>query len=99
VVPVLLVVGVGCGRGSAPHASGSAVLGKAFYRKAVALCRRALKERRAEPTFPYPAFNPTQPDLSRLRALRDDGATIFTTWLHQMLALANRPEGELRGQG
>jgi hypothetical protein len=46
--------------------------------------------------FPYPDFNPTQPDLSKLPDIdRFEVATakIYETWLREMVALGQPPTG------
>jgi hypothetical protein len=94
---VLLFAATACGGDHPTRPSGSAILGKTFYTKAVALCDEALREKRAEPAFPYPAFNPTQPDPSKLPGIgryEMTGVTIFTTWLGKMVALGQPPRGQ-----
>jgi hypothetical protein len=86
--------------GSAMIANGGAasrpVLGKAFTAKVIALCERALAQKRAEPPFPASDFNPTKPDISKLPTIghyEAAGVRIFRTWLGRMLALGPPPQG------
>ncbi len=92
-VTVLLVLGsVACSSGSGPS-----VLGSAFQSRAVAVCESALAQKKAQGPFPYPDFNPTQPDLSKLPSIARSEAktvTIFQTWLREMLALGQPPSGQ-----
>lgn len=93
----LLVLGTAACSGGSAHSSGPAVLGKAFYTRAVAVCEKALAEKRAQPPFPFPNFNPTRPDLSKLPTIgryEDRGLQIFNTWLRQMLKLGQPPRGQ-----
>jgi hypothetical protein len=92
-VIVLLVLGtVACSSGSGPS-----VLGGAFQSRAVAVCEAALAQKKAQGPFPYPDFNPTQPDLSKLPSIAPFEAktvTIYQTWLREMLALGQPPTGQ-----
>jgi hypothetical protein len=98
VVPAIALVVLGaaaCGSGSG-HGS-SAILGKAFQARAVAVCRSALTQKKALGPFPYPDFNPTRPDLSKLppiARLEARTVSIFETWQHKMLALGQPPSGQ-----
>jgi hypothetical protein len=70
--------------------SGAPAFGPTFSAKVIALCRRALAEKKAEPPFPFPTFNPTKPDVSKLQAIgryEAGGVQIFRTWVRGMLAL------------
>jgi len=61
------------------------------------VCRAALAQKRAQGSFPYPAFNPTRPDLSKLpRIARFEAKTvkIYERWLREMLALGQPPTGQ-----
>jgi len=84
-----------CG-GSTNQAAGT-VLGKRFSAKVVAECTRAVAAKKAEPPFPFAAFNPTKPDLSKLPAIAGyeaRGVLIFRTWERRMLALGSPPNGQ-----
>jgi hypothetical protein len=84
----------GCGGGGDTHGSRQAVLGKAFQSRALAVCHTALAHKRALGPFPYPDFNPTRPDLSKLPSiarLEVRTVKIYHTWLGQMLALGQPP--------
>ena len=97
-VGMLLAASPAC-RGSSQHTADSNVLGRAFQAKALAVCAGALAEKKAEPPFPYPNFNPTQPDPSKLAGIgqyEKRGVAIFQTWLRKMTALGTPPRG--RGQ-
>jgi hypothetical protein len=96
---VFLLLGTGaCG---SSHQSGSpsprnASLGKAFQSKATAVCKLALSQKKAQGQFPYPDFNPTQPDLSKLPSIaRLEAKTvmIYQAWLHKMVALGQPNKG------
>jgi hypothetical protein len=61
------------------------------------VCRTALAQKRALGPFPYPDFNPTRPDLSKLPGiarLEVRTVKIYQTWLRQMLALGQPPTGQ-----
>jgi hypothetical protein len=76
--------------------SGAPAFGPTFSAKVIALCRRALAEKKAEPPFPFPTFNPTKPDVSKLQAIggyEARGVQIFRTWVRGMLALGPPPRG------
>jgi hypothetical protein len=88
---VLTFVACSSGGGNAAPAVGSA-----FARRAVAVCREIKELKDAEGPFPYPNFNPTQPDASKFPevadALEKTDAT-FTAWLADMRALGQPPSG------
>jgi len=96
-VVLLLVFGSGaCGKG-ANHGSDPDILGSAFEKRAVTLCESALARKNALPPFPYPDFNPTRPDLSKLPSIAQSEAMtvkIFQTWFQDMLALGQPPMGQ-----
>jgi hypothetical protein len=62
----------------------------------VAVCQAALAQKEAQGPFPYPTFNPSQPDPSKLpdvaRFLTGTVDT-FQTWLHEMQALGQPTTG------
>jgi len=61
------------------------------------VCHAALAEKRAQGPFPYPSFNPTRPDISKLPAiarLETKTTKIYGTWLRQMVALGLPPTGQ-----
>jgi hypothetical protein len=61
---VLLALGMAaCGSGTA--GSSPPAVGAAFASRTVAVCHAAFAQKKAVP-FPYPDFNPTQPDTSKL---------------------------------
>ncbi len=91
VLAVILVV-----LGSAACSSGPPVLGEAFQSRAVSVCEEALAQKKAQGQLPFPDFNPTKPDLSKLPAIATSEAktvTIFETWLGNMQALGQPPTG------
>jgi hypothetical protein len=76
---------------------GTPVLGEAFQSRAVSVCEEALAQKKAQGPFPFPDFNPTKPDLSKLPAIATSEAktvTIFETWLGKMQALGQPPTGQ-----
>jgi hypothetical protein len=85
-----------CGGGSTADTQTPAV-GEAFANKAVAVCQAALARNEAQGPFPYPDFNPTQPDASKLpdiaRYLAETVAA-YGTWLDEMRALGQPPSGQ-----
>lgn len=98
VMAVALVVlgGSGCG-GGAGHRSQPVVLGKAFQGRAEAVCRTALTRKNGLGPFPYPHFNPTRPDLSKLppiARLEAKTVKIYDSWLRQLRALGQPPTGK-----
>ena len=51
-----------------------------------------MAKKRAQGPFPFPDFNPTRPDVSKLPAIAEfEAATvdIYKTWLHDMTALGD----------
>ena len=57
----------------------------------------ALAQKKAQGPFPFPDFNPTKPDLSKLPAIATSEAktvTIYQTWQRAMLALGQPPTGK-----
>jgi hypothetical protein len=89
------------GGGACSHDGSSAtgVLGATFQRQAGSVCRSALAKVQAEGKFPYPAFNPTQPDVSMLpmvAAWQQKLNPIYTTWLSDMTSLGQPPTGRTR---
>jgi hypothetical protein len=92
-----LVVAIVLALGTVACKSGSPVLGSAFQTKAVAVCESALAQKKALGPFPYPDFNPTQPDLSKLPNIAQSEAKtveIFQTWMREMQALGQPPTGQ-----
>lgn len=90
---VLALSVVGCGGSKSSSAS---VLGARFTAKAAGLCSLALKEKRAEPNFPFASFNPTKLDVAKLQAIgryERRGVQIFTRWNTRMTALATPRHG------
>src|SRR5438270_10472101 len=95
VVGLVILFLVACG-GSAQR-SAVPVFGKRFSSKAIAVCGRVLAEKKAEPRFPFAAFNPTKPDRSKLPAIgryESRGVQIFRSWLRRMRALGTPPLGQ-----
>jgi hypothetical protein len=83
--------------GTVACSSGSPVLGTAFQGRAVAVCESALAQKKAQGPFPYPDFNPTQPDLSKLPEIAQFEAKtveIYQTWMREMQALGQPPTGQ-----
>jgi hypothetical protein len=71
-------------------------VGVEFAARAVAACDAALAMKRAQGAFPFPEFNPAQPDPSKLAAVADflmkTDAT-FTSWSASLKALGEPPGG------
>jgi hypothetical protein len=91
-----LVTAVAGSCSGSTDASSPSVLGSAFQHRAVAVCRTALAQKKAEPPFPFADFNPTRPNLSELPRIGQyelTGVQIFHTWLGRMTALGTPPEG------
>jgi hypothetical protein len=89
---VVAVLGAECG--GASHSAPA--VGPKFQREALAVCRAALAQKHAEGQFPYPDFNPTQPDPSELPGVAPfftKAITTYSTWLHRMRALGRPPGG------
>ena len=71
-------------------------VGAAFARRAVAACNHARALKDAEGPFPYPDFNPTDPDPTKFPGVADalmKTDVTFTTWLEEMRALGEPPSG------
>ena len=61
------------------------------------MCDNALAQKRSERPFPFPEFNPTEPDPSNLPAIgryERAGVRIFTKWLNDMLRLGQPTHGQ-----
>jgi hypothetical protein len=98
-VPLAMVA---CGRTTSSGVNESSrppVIGVEFASRVKAVCQAALEQKQAQGQFPYPDFNPTQPDLSKLpgiAAFEATTVTIFKTWQHKMLALGQPPTGRTK---
>ena len=82
--------------GSAVSAAAPAV-GTDFAGRAVAVCATALQRVRDQGAFPYPDFNPTDPDVSKFPGVADYLSTsveTFSAWLSDMQALGDPPSGQ-----
>lgn len=95
-VPSLLALMLlaACGGGSADEPP---AVGEAFANKAVAVCQTALARNQAQGPFPYPDFNPTQPDASKLPDIArylTGSVEAYGTWLDEMQALGQPPSGQ-----
>ena len=69
--------------GSAESAAAPAV-GTDFAARAIAVCATALQRVQDQGAFPYPDFNPTDPDLSKFPGIADYLATsveTYSAWL------------------
>jgi hypothetical protein len=96
-VLVVLVLGGGACGGSSSQTSGPPVLGAAFQKKALAVCHAIAAEKQAQGPFPYPDFNPTQPDpadFPRIAQYEVETVKRFTTWQREMRALGQPPSGQ-----
>jgi hypothetical protein len=96
-VAVLLTVSVlgseACGGSSHPTPP---AVGVKFQREALAVCRAALAQKHAEGDFPYPDFNPTQPNPSEFPGVArffTKAVATYSTWLRRMQALGQPPGG------
>lgn len=76
----------------------SPAVGEAFAVRAVSVCQAALAQKEAWRPFPYPEFNPTQPDPSKFPEvavfLKEETAVTFEAWLAGLRALGEPPAGE-----
>ena len=94
VVALLAVGSTACGSSSS-YGSHPAVPA-AFRSRALAVCKTAAAQKKAEGPFPYPAFNPTRPDWSRFPGVADaliKTPEIFRSWQRQMQALGQPSTG------
>lgn len=72
-------------------------VGATFASKAVSVCDAALAQKKAQGEFPYPDFNPTDPDPSKLPLIAPflaETAVTFQTWQSEMEALGQPPSGQ-----
>ena len=95
IVALLAVGGSACGGGSSNVSE--AALPVAFQSKALAVCKAAAAEKKAQGPFPYPDFNPTRPDWSKypnVAAALVKTPVIFRTWLRNMQALGEPSTGQ-----
>jgi hypothetical protein len=92
---VLLAVG-GAACGNSSSTGSHAAVPVAFQRKALAVCKAAAAQKKAEGPFPYPKFNPTRPDWSKFPGVADaliKTPQIFRTWQRNMQALGEPSTG------
>jgi hypothetical protein len=78
------------------NASDGPAVGTAFAERAVAACNVAKALKDAQGSFPYPDFNPTDPDPTKFPGVADalmKTDVTFTTWLEDMRALGEPPSG------
>ena len=96
-VVLLLMFGTAACSGGSSQSPRQDILGKNFSSRAQAVCQTALAQKKAQGPFPYPSFNPTKPDLSKLPAIgRLEARTvqIYRAWLDHMQALGQPPTGQ-----
>jgi hypothetical protein len=83
--------------GSSSAASPPPAVGAAFATGAVATCHAAYAQKKAV-AFPYPNFNPTQPDASKFPGIAEYEAAhtvpAYKAWLREMQALGQPPTGQ-----
>jgi hypothetical protein len=81
--------------GNDPTSAESAGVGDSFAAKAVSVCQEALAQKQAWRPFPFPEFNPTQPDSSKFPEvavfLKEETAVTFQAWLAGLEALGEPP--------
>jgi hypothetical protein len=81
----------GCAGSPAPAATANpSILGADFSTKALAACEAAHLMKQDEGPFPFPDFNPTKPDVSKLGAVADyleKTAATYDAWWATMKAL------------
>jgi hypothetical protein len=98
-VGVLPVVFFGLGVAACGGTAGSSQppVGVAFASRAVAVCHAAYALKKAVP-FPYPTFNPIEPDTSKFPSIARYEALhtvpAYKTWLADMQALGPPPTGQ-----
>jgi hypothetical protein len=94
---VLLALVLNACGGDGIGSSQQPAVGAAFASKAVAVCEAALAQKKAQAPFPYPDFNPTQPDTSKFQEIAPflaETAVTFKTWLREMQALGEPPTAQ-----
>ena len=92
-VAFVVLAGAGCGGGS----ENRHVLGQAFENRAASVCDAALAQKKGQGAFPYPKFNPTRPDGSKLPGIarfEAETVNIYKRWLRKMTALGQPPTGQ-----
>jgi hypothetical protein len=93
---ILLALGAAACGGSTTSNAPPAV-GAAFATRAVAACHAAYAVKKAVP-FPYPDFDPTQPDTSKFPGIAQYEAAhtvlAYKSWLSGMQALGQPPMGQ-----
>src|SRR5262249_46786339 len=92
---VLIVASVTAGCTSDHHRNDSEVPAT-FAAKAAAVCAAATERKVKQGPFPYPNFNPTDPDWERYPGVADYLATaapLFRIWERQMAALGPPSSG------
>jgi hypothetical protein len=99
-IRVLAVASMGLGVaacGSSSAASPTPAVGAAFATRAVAACHAAYAQKKAV-AFPYPNFNPTQPDASKFPGIAQYEAAhtvpAYKAWLREMQALGQPATGQ-----
>lgn len=84
-----------CGSDADPNSPTG--VGEAFAMRAVAVCQAAVDRKKAQGPFPYPDFNPTDPDESKLPEVErflEMTVDTFSTWEREMRALGQPPSGQ-----
>jgi hypothetical protein len=84
-----------CGGDPSPSSSEPAV-GEAFAKQAVAVCKDAVAAKDAQRPFPFPDFNPSRPDVSKLPIIATylaETVRTFQGWLDGLKALGAPPSG------
>ena len=97
IVAVIMVMGLATACSGDTSSEQQPDVGDAFATKAVAVCNAALAQKKAQGPFPYPDFNPTAPDPSKLPLIAPflaETAVTFQTWLSEMKALGQPPSGQ-----
>ena len=90
---VIILLAASCG---GPGHTERQTVEHGFATRAAAVCAAALDEKRAQRPFPYPTFNPTQPDTQKLplvASFLEETATTFTNWHAQMQQLGEPRHG------
>ncbi|HEY6396797.1 MAG TPA: hypothetical protein VIX82_05015 [Solirubrobacteraceae bacterium] len=92
---MVAIAGLSVGCGSTINAPPA--VGAAFASRALAVCKTAAAEKKAAGSFPYPDFNPTQPDASKFPGIARFEVKIVQNikkWQREMLALGQPPTGQ-----
>lgn len=97
IVPVALATLTALTSCGSDDASSGPAVGASFAKQAAAACKDASALKQAQRPFPFPDFNPSQPDPSKLPIIApylEETVHTFQAWLADLKALGEPPTGQ-----